>query len=718
MSLTTAGIVGAGYIASFHARAIRGMKDVELVGVCDTNLSGAKAFSTDWGVPAAFGSVEEMLRNRRLDAVHVLAPPDQHHTIAQAALRSGAHVFLEKPMCVSVAEAEGLLQIARDRRLEVGVNHNFLYSAAYEHLRNTVHSGAIGPLDYVALNHFFELPQIRFGPFDTWMLRDPGNVILEVGPHLVSAMLDLVGKPEQLAVTADREVALPEGARVYRRWRIHATIGRTAVDININFGPGFNQRTITVRGRNGSAALDFDANTCAVDRHTPLSFDLDHFSRSRSLARQIRSQARSTFADYLLTTLKLRNRGGPYQATFFDSIKSFYASVAAKGPLDRRIDGATGRDVIEWCSKIVDAAGVAAAPVRSRPPRRNALVSQPTVLVFGGTGFIGRELIRQLLAANYCVRAVVHRSGSVLEEIDSDRLELVRGDMGSKKADLKRLMSGIEFVIHLARAHAQSWDDYLRHDVEPTRLIAEACLEAGVKRLVYTGTIASYYTGTHAGTITERTPLDRAIARRDYYSRAKAAAESILMEMYRTKHLPVVIFRPGIVIGRYGTPFHWGVGMWITEGLCEVWGEGENKLPFVLIQDVAAALVRGIQVGEIEGRSYNLVDLPLLTARDYLQELQRHSGVTLDVRYRAIFQFYFADLTKWLVKLLVHHPDRGRIPSYHDWESRTQKAVFDCSRARAELNWTPASDRQRMIDEGIGGSLKAWLKAEGEFVKG
>ena len=96
-------------------------------------------------------------------------------------------------------------------------------------------------------------------------------------------------------------------------------------------------------------------------------------------------------------------------------------------------------------------------------------------------------------------------------------------------------MSGIDFVFHLARAHVQTWDDYLRHDVEPTRLIADACLEAGVKRLIYTGTITSYYTGSDAGTITEQTPLDQAIVRRDYYSRAKAAAESILMEMYRTK---------------------------------------------------------------------------------------------------------------------------------------------------------------------------------------
>ena len=83
----------------------------------------------------------------------------------------------------------------------------------------------------------------------------------------------------------------------------------------------------------------------------------------------------------------------------------------------------------------------------------------------------------------------------------------------------------------------------------------------------------------------------------------------------------------------------------------------------------------------------------------------------LCVYYRSIWRFYVSDLAKWVVKLVVRHPDRMRIPSYFDWESRTQRAFFDCGRARGELGWMPASDRQRLIDEGIGGSLETWLAA-------
>jgi nucleoside-diphosphate-sugar epimerase len=153
--------------------------------------------------------------------------------------------------------------------------------------------------------------------------------------------------------------------------------------------------------------------------------------------------------------------------------------------------------------------------------------------------------------------------------------------------------------------------------------------------------------------------------------------------------------------------------MWISEGVCDVWGDGRNKLPFVLVTDVAAALVKGVQIDGIEGRSYNLVDTPLLTARDYLDEIEKRAGMKLRVRYQPIWRFYATDLSKWLVKMAVRHPDRSRVPSYDDWESRTQKATFDSTRARSELNWVPASDRQRMLEEGIGVSLQGWLAAAG-----
>jgi len=183
------------------------------------------------------------------------------------------------------------------------------------------------------------------------------------------------------------------------------------------------------------------------------------------------------------------------------------------------------------------------------------------------------------------------------------------------------------------------------------------------------------------------------------------------MDMHRKEGLPVVVLRPGIVIGRGGNPFHWGVGKWSSEGVVETWGDGTNKLPLVLVDDVASGLVRAMETPGIEGRAYNLVDKPLLSARDYIAGLERLGGFKIEAHPRPIWRFFIEDFAKWPIKVAVGHPDAQRVPSYSDWESRTQKAVFDSRRTRQELGWTPISDPDRMVSEGIGGSLAAWLKA-------
>jgi nucleoside-diphosphate-sugar epimerase/predicted dehydrogenase len=703
-----AAIVGTGYIADFHARGIQSADGVALVAVCDANLTVAKAFASAWGVPA-YASLETMLAEQRVDVLHVLVPPDLHHGLARTALDAGVNVFLEKPMCASAEQTSELLAIAAAKGLTVGVNHSMLFEGAFQRLRDHLRAGDLGPLDHVTFNYFAELPLIRFGPFGSWMLREPGNALLEIGPHPISGLIDMVGVPDAVEVTADRDLVLPGGARVYRRWRIHARAGRTAADVNIEIGPGFPQRTVAAHGLLGAALADLDANTCTIDRQTPASLDFDRHKRSRALASQIRRQARTTLADYILSKAQLRKRGSPYQASFLDSIATFYAGLRSRGSLDSRLSGDLGRQVIETCERVIRKAKLKGAVDRPRVDPGAGL--NPNILVIGGSGFIGRALIKQLLDEGHAVRAAARGSSPALQELGSDRLEIIRADIRSE-ADLARMLEGIDTVVHLATTpDAKTWDAYLEREVEPARALARACLEHGVRRLIYTGTIDSFYAGGRAGTITEATPLDPKIKRRNYYARAKAAVEDLLLKMHRDEGLPVVIVRPGIVIGRGGNPFHWGVGKWSSQGVVETWGDGRNKLPLVLVDDVAAGLVRAMEVPGIEGRAFNLVDAPMLSARDYIAGLERLGGFKIVVHPRPIWRFYLADLVKWPVKLAVGHPDGSRVPSYADWESRTQKAVFENSRTREELGWKPISDPERMVSEGIGGSLAGWLAA-------
>jgi nucleoside-diphosphate-sugar epimerase len=435
--------------------------------------------------------------------------------------------------------------------------------------------------------------------------------------------------------------------------------------------------------------------------------DFDRYQRSMTLVSQIRKQARSTLTDYILTKAKLRKLGNPYQLSIQNSIASFYNGLKSPSGLDSRNSGAFGQSVIETCETIIRSAKLEKGSERPKAePRANI---QPSVLVLGGTGFIGRQLIKQLLAKGYAVRAAARGSSALLEEFGNDRLQIVRADMRSR-GDLARILQDVEYVFNLATSAARNWSEYVEQEIEPARALAQACLDRRIKRLVYTGTIDSYYAGCRAGRITEATPLDPNIKRRNVYARAKAAVEDLLVNMHRTDGLPLVIVRPGIVIGEGGNPFHWGVGKWSSEALVETWGDGENELPLVLVDDVASGLVRAMEVPGIEGRSFNLIDLPMLSARGYISALEKIGGFQVEVHTQPIWRFYLADLVKWPVKLAVGHPDAERLPSYSDWESRSQKAIFDCSAARHELGWMPASDRERLIREGVGGSLAGWLR--------
>ena len=117
------------------------------------------------------------------------------------------------------------------------------------------------------------------------------------------------------------------------------------------------------------------------------------------------------------------------------------------------------------------------------------------------------------------------------------------------------------------------------------------------------------------------------------------------MELHREQGLPVVIFRPGIVIGRGGSPLHWGIGMWSFDAVCQVWGEGRNPLPLVLVQDVASALVAALDVSGHRGR----IVQPGRGIRDHRQRLSRcsraaHAGVEFQKIPTPLWKFYLADV--------------------------------------------------------------------------
>jgi nucleoside-diphosphate-sugar epimerase len=286
-------------------------------------------------------------------------------------------------------------------------------------------------------------------------------------------------------------------------------------------------------------------------------------------------------------------------------------------------------------------------------------------------------------------------------------VDVVQGSHEDRAA-LDRALVGIEVVYHLAKATGQRWDDYVKGDVEPTRVLAEAALAHKVARFIYTGTIDSYDSADARTVIDSSSAVDARIARRNLYARSKAACEAILQRMHAERGLPLVIFRPGVVIGAGSPPAHWGVGMFHSDTRAQLWGSGTTKLPLVLVDDVAEGLALGMEVPGIEGRTFLLTDAPLLTAREYVEEVEAASATRISAPATPIWRFFVLDAAKEAVKHLIRHPNR-RVPSYHDWSCRAHRARYDNGETRRALGWQPAATREALVEHGVVAAVRHYF---------
>src|ERR1051326_728627 len=150
------GLVGAGYVSEFHARALRSLPFVEIAGVADPDQSRAEALAAKFKIPRIFSSLATMA-DARPNVVHVLTPPAAHATTVSQALEMGCHVFVESPLAETSADCDRLITSARDHGLVLSVNHSArtdpIVLQALDRLRRG-ECGEITGVDFLQSSHY------------------------------------------------------------------------------------------------------------------------------------------------------------------------------------------------------------------------------------------------------------------------------------------------------------------------------------------------------------------------------------------------------------------------------------------------------------------------------------------------------------------------------------------------------------------------------------
>ncbi len=139
-------VIGTGFMGRTHLEALRRVENVDVVEVAATSPDKARAAAAGYNVLNATGDWRDVIADPSIDAVHVTTPNDSHFAIAKAAFEAGKHVLCEKPLAMSVAEAEALVALQTAKKLRGAVNHNLRCYPMVQQMRSMREAGEFGEI--------------------------------------------------------------------------------------------------------------------------------------------------------------------------------------------------------------------------------------------------------------------------------------------------------------------------------------------------------------------------------------------------------------------------------------------------------------------------------------------------------------------------------------------------------------------------------------------
>jgi len=243
-------------ISEYHRMAIsKNVGEAELVAVGYHNEARFGEMEAHFGVPCS--GVEEVLADISIDAVCVCTPTGQHAAQTISAASAGKHVLVEKPMAVSLAEADAMIAACDRAGVRLGVVLQRRMEPVFRSVRTAIEAGALGDLTVGSVTIPYYRPQSYYETADwrgTWAL-DGGGVLMNQGIHLVDLIVWYMGEPTHVqahASTLHRDIEVEDTLTALLRFANGAMATITATT---TVEPGFPHR-VEVYGTDGGVQLE------------------------------------------------------------------------------------------------------------------------------------------------------------------------------------------------------------------------------------------------------------------------------------------------------------------------------------------------------------------------------------------------------------------------------------------------------------------------------
>jgi len=204
MKKTKVGVIGTGFIGPAHIEALRRLGSIEVIALAECSQEAAKSKAETLGIEKYYGDYKQLLKDRDIQSVHICSPNYLHYQMAKEALEAGKHTICEKPLAISVAEAEELVELADKTGLVNAVNFNIRYYPLMRQVKVMVEKGDVG--DILAIQGSYLQDWLFYQTDYNWRLEPEmsgqSRAIADIGSHWMD-LIECITGLEIVEVCAD-----------------------------------------------------------------------------------------------------------------------------------------------------------------------------------------------------------------------------------------------------------------------------------------------------------------------------------------------------------------------------------------------------------------------------------------------------------------------------------------------------------------------------------
>lgn len=195
------GVVGVGQISAQYFAAFARLPELQLVAVADLDGDRTRQVAAEQGALAL--SVPELLASSEVDVVLNLTVPAAHVEVGTAALLGGHHLYAEKPLGLSVADAVGMVRLAAERGLRIGSAPDTVLGTGVQTARQLLDAGAVGE-PHAAAVAWSSPGHEAWHPAPFFYYQPGGGPLLDMGPYYLTALVTLLGPVERVSGVSRR----------------------------------------------------------------------------------------------------------------------------------------------------------------------------------------------------------------------------------------------------------------------------------------------------------------------------------------------------------------------------------------------------------------------------------------------------------------------------------------------------------------------------------